>query len=221
MTPNILDIHLDLKKVTDDGTFEGYGSVFNNVDKGHDVVEPGAFKKSLEDWAKKGKLPKMLRDHDPTSPVGVYTEMKEDQHGLWVAGRFTKGVAKATETHLLLKDGAIDGLSIGYRTKDYEIDYDLGVRILKEIDLWEVSIVTMPMNESAFVTAVKNIDSRSLERELRNGLSLSSRDAVRAVSIIKKYLSRDGEVEDLMAAREEKLQDLLAAIRDERLSVFK
>jgi len=148
-------LSLEVKEVSEGGSFTGYGAVFGNVDLGRDLIQRGAFSDSLSDWRSKGKWPKMLWHHNPREPIGVWTDMKEDDYGLHVSGRFTMGVAKAAEAYALLKDNAIDGLSIGYRTQDDEWDRDTDVRKLKKLDLMEVSLVTVPMNPAASVTDVK------------------------------------------------------------------
>lgn len=139
----------------DDGTFSGYSAVFGNVDLGRDIILKGAFTETLSKWRAKGKLPKMLWHHNMRQPIGVWTEMREDDFGLFVRGRFTKGVQAADEAYALLKDGAADGLSIGYDAIDPEYDRDLNVRKLVKVDLWECSLVTMAMNPEATVTGVK------------------------------------------------------------------
>lgn len=191
-------VPFDIKQMPDEtGVFTGYGAVFGNVDAGHDIVMRGAFAESLAKAASTRKMPKMLWQHDMRQPIGVWQEMREDDHGLFVRGKFTKGVQRASETYALMLDGAIDGLSIGYRSLDDEIDRDLGVRKLKKLDLMEVSVVTLPMNEAATVTGVKALLSglsaqewRDLEAALRDE-DLSRADAVKAVSGLKKYLQRD------------------------------
>lgn len=151
----------DIKAVSDDGTFEGYGSVFHVEDDYKDVVVPGAFEKSLADWQAKEKMPALLWQHQASEPIGVYEEMYEDAHGLFVRGRLLKDdVAQAGEAYALLKAGAISGLSIGYRKIVDEYDRETGITILKELDLWEVSAVTFPANDQARIENVKCITTR-------------------------------------------------------------
>src|SRR4051812_18735651 len=104
------------------GTIEGYGSVFNLVDRGGDIVAPGAFKASLAAWKKKKQAPAMLWQHDSYSPVGVWTELVEDDRGLKLTGQLVLDVPQAASARALIAAGAVKGLSIGYRTLDYEID---------------------------------------------------------------------------------------------------
>lgn len=121
----------------------GHASLFGVVDLGRDTVEPGAFAAAL---ARRGAAGiRMLFQHDPAEPVGRWTAMREDRDGLWVEGRLTAGVQKADELAALISAGALDGLSIGFRTVRASNDRKNGVRRIVEADLWEVSIVTFPM----------------------------------------------------------------------------
>ncbi len=118
MTKQRLDIPLKLKSVSDSGEFEGYGSVFGVKDSYDDVVVPGAFSKSLQSWREKNALPAMLWQHQMDEPIGVYTEMKEDEVGLYVKGRLLiddDPLAKRAHAHM--KAGSLTGLSIGYMLK--------------------------------------------------------------------------------------------------------
>jgi HK97 family phage prohead protease len=132
--------------VGDNATVEGYASLFGTVDQGGDAVLPGAFAASL----KAGRRVRMLWQHDPLQPIGVWDDVREDDRGLWVRGRILTDVAKGREAAALVAAGAIDGLSIGYRTKRAERD-GKGRRLLAEVELWEVSIVTFPMLSQARV----------------------------------------------------------------------
>jgi HK97 family phage prohead protease len=126
--------------VGDDATIEGYASLFGNIDQGGDAVQPGAFAGSLQ----AGRKVRMLWQHDPQQPIGVWDDVREDQKGLWVRGRILTEVARGREAAALVAVGAIDGLSIGYRAKRAERD-GKGRRLLSEVELWEVSLVTFPM----------------------------------------------------------------------------
>jgi len=138
--------------VTEGRVIEGYASVFNRRDQGGDVVLPGAYASSLKAMAKADRRVKMLWQHDPAQPIGIWDEVKEDANGLWVKGRLLPEVAKGREAVALLEAGAIDGLSIGYRTVKAERD-GKGQRLLSELELWEVSLVTFPMLPEARVSA--------------------------------------------------------------------
>lgn len=156
---------LTLKREPDqDGIFEGYASVFGVVDQGMDVVERGAFAKSLG----KRKV-KMLWQHEMDKPIGVWEDIYEDERGLFVRGRILKEVEKGREAMALLKAGAIDSMSIGYRTIEAAPEGDGRVRKLLEVDLFEISLVTFPMLPDAKVTNVKSITTeRDFERFLRD-----------------------------------------------------
>lgn len=123
---------------------EGYASLFGLTDQGGDAVLPGAFRASLARLAAGGERVRMLWQHNPAQPIGVWDEIREDGKGLWVKGRLLPEVAQAREAAALIGAGAIDGLSIGYRTIRAERD-GKGRRALAEVELWEVSLVTFPM----------------------------------------------------------------------------
>lgn len=156
----------ELKREPDeDGSFEGYASVFDVVDLGMDVVAKGAFAKSLGS----GRRVKMLWQHSMSDPIGVFDEVREDERGLFVRGRLLKDVQKGRETMALLRAGAIDGLSIGYRIVEAMAEAGGRVRKLTEIELHEISIVTSPMLPVAKVTAFKSITTeREFEAFLRD-----------------------------------------------------
>lgn len=145
---------LEVKQVTDEGVFEGYGSVYGNIDNGGDIVLAGAFDKSLQNKSP-GKV-KMLLQHDTRRPIGVWDDLYSDSKGLVVKGRLLLGTTDGKETYEFMKAGAIDGLSIGYRVQDSNYDRDSDIRTIIKADLMEVSAVTFPMNELAIVNAVKS-----------------------------------------------------------------
>jgi uncharacterized protein len=138
--------------VTDGVVVSGYASLFGKRDQGGDVVQPGAYAASLSALAAGGRRVKMLWQHDPAQPIGVWDEVREDATGLWVKGRILSEVERGREAAALLAAGAIDGLSIGYRTRRAERD-GKGQRLLSELELWEVSLVTFPMLPEARVSA--------------------------------------------------------------------
>lgn len=202
-------------KLADDGaatgTIEGYGSVFGLLDRGGDIVMPGAFKASLAAWKKQKALPPMLWQHDPYTPVGVWTDATEDEKGLKLTGQLVMEVPAASSARALIAAGAVKGLSIGYRTQDYEIDRPTGARRLKKVDLWEISLVTFPMLPEAQISGVKSFDPRALEQQLRTDCNLSSAAAVKAVAIVKQHL-RDGGDQPEPEPRDG-LKDLLMSLR--------
>jgi uncharacterized protein len=138
--------------VTDGTLIEGYASLFGKRDQGGDVVQKGAYAASLKRLLQGNRAVKMLWQHDPAQPIGVWEEVHEDSTGLWVKGRILTEVEKGREAVALLSAGAIDGLSIGYRTVKSERD-GKGQRLLQELELWEVSLVTFPMLPEARVAA--------------------------------------------------------------------
>ena len=189
---------LELKAYNDDdddenkGMFEGYASVFGNKDLGNDVVVNGAFRKSLR--AKGARKIKMLFQHDTKEPIGVYTQIKEDGNGLYVKGQLAMNTQKGREVYELMKMGAIDGLSVGYRVdaKGYSYDERGKKRMLKEVDLMEISAVTFPMNPKARVSAVKAEDRsvRDWETFLRDEGGLSRSESKVAANAVSKALDQ-------------------------------
>ncbi|TWI38234.1 HK97 family phage prohead protease [Paracoccus sulfuroxidans] len=154
----------------------GYGSVSGNVDSGGDVVMPGAFSESL----KSGRKVKMLWNHNSDEPCGVWADIVEDERGLKVSGIISE-TARGKDVIALLKDGAIDSLSIGYRTVDAEWKGD--TRQIHKAELWEISIVTFPMNELAKIDSIKasEMTKRDLEKKLRDS-GFSRNDAQKLIS---------------------------------------
>lgn len=140
-------------RVRPDGQFEGYASLFGVADLGKDIVERGAFRESI---ARRGTTGvKLLWQHDPAEPIGRWIALAEDSRGLFVRGQLSLAVARAREIHTLMQEGAIDGLSIGFRSEKARTEPRSGLRRLERVDLWEISIVTFPMLPQARVSAVK------------------------------------------------------------------
>jgi len=135
------------------GIFEGYTSLFNLRDLGNDIVMPGAFATSLRERGRQGV--KLLWQHDAAQPIGSWLAIAEDGRGLKVRGRLNLQVAKAREVLSLMREGSVDGLSIGFRTRRARRDPATGLRRLYDVDLWEISLVTFPMLPQARVDAVK------------------------------------------------------------------
>ena len=175
-------------KVTDGVEIEGYASLFGCSDQGGDIVKAGAYQKSLADLNAKGRSVKMLWQHDPAQPIGIWDEVREDAKGLYVKGRLLKNVEKGREAVALIAAGAIDGLSIGYRTVRAEKLRDpkdgKAARLLSELELWEVSLVTFPMLPDArLVTEEKGDDPFGTDAMLR--------DLADALTGARKLLARD------------------------------
>jgi HK97 family phage prohead protease len=179
---------LEIRAVSDDGTIEGYGSVFDVRDDYDDVVAAGAFVESLKAHKAAGTMPAMLWQHDPDEPIGVWSAMAEDEKGLKVTGRLALDTVRGKEAHSLLKLGALNGLSIGFVSKQWMYDRESEVRTVTEIDLWEVSLVTFPANSKARITNVKSIEAmesvRDAELMLRDR-GFSKTEAVALVARIK------------------------------------
>ncbi|KQQ37840.1 primosomal replication protein N [Rhizobium sp. Leaf306] len=155
MRPNVRKFaNLELAGIAGDGTFSGYASVFGEVDLGRDRIERGAFLSSLVERGAPGV--RMLYQHDPNEPIGAWKTIREDGRGLFVEGVLSPGVARSREVLALMKSGALDGLSIGFRTVRARTDAKTGVRRILEADLWEISVVTFPMLPSARVSDVKH-----------------------------------------------------------------
>jgi HK97 family phage prohead protease len=177
---------LQIKAAGDDGTVEGYGSVFGVRDNYDDVIAKGAFVQSLKDHKAAGTMPAMLWQHDADKPIGVWTEMVEDEKGLRIKGQLAMETVKGKEAHALLKMGALNGLSIGFMSKEWSYDRETEVRTLTAIDLWEVSLVTFPANEKARVTNVKSADEMATPKDAEKAL----RDAGFSKSDATAFVSR-------------------------------
>ncbi|RUW55060.1 HK97 family phage prohead protease [Mesorhizobium sp. M1A.F.Ca.ET.072.01.1.1] len=165
----------------DTGVFSGYGAVFGNLDSHKDVIEPGAFKSTLTDWNNRGRLPAMKLMHGSAGnpfvfddlPIGKWTEMKEDNRGLFVKGKLSNlDTDYGKRIHGLMKDGILDGLSIGYSPVDVTPPSPTGEerRRLKSVKLYEVSIVDDPSNDKARVKAVKAAAGITTIREFEDFL---------------------------------------------------
>jgi HK97 family phage prohead protease len=197
-----LDVTFDAKSfhidADDERKFAGYANTFDHLDRAGDITMRGAFLKSLSKHLEKGTKVKMLAHHDTTRPIGVWEKMVEDEKGLYVEGRLTKGVRDADEAYELLKDGALDAMSIGYRVVREEYDRKSGANLLHEVDLHEISLVAIPANQESVITAVKSgYDVRSLEKSLRDaGLSRREAKALLAKGVSGLESERDASAHD-------------------------
>ncbi len=207
-----LDRPFEVKAIQQDGTFEGFGSVFGNVDSYKEVVAAGAFAESLASWKTAGRLPPVLWQHRSGEPIGPYLEMEERPVGLWVKGQLlVDDVQKAKEAHALMKAKAVNGLSIGFVTREDSYDRVTGIRTLKKVDLWEVSVVTFPANPSAQISSVKSaIDAvqtlSEAEDFLRDVGRLSKAQATAFISRIKSMPTARSD-------SDQGLDEVLAAIK--------
>ena len=204
--------HEDEEK--EEGVFEGYGSVFNNTDLGNDIIKKGAFEKSLRKKGPKGV--KMLYQHKSDMPIGVYEKIMEDEKGLYVKGKLALGTQAGKEAYELMKMGALSGLSIGFRTneKGYHYDKRTRKRIIEEVELMEVSLVTFPMNPKAQVDMVKSEDItiREWENGMRDAFNLSRSEAkVAAKAVYQVFEERKS---DEMSDSLEEDAELVEAIKN-------
>ena len=193
-----------------EGVFMGYGSIFGNKDLGNDIVERGAFLKSINDRGANGV--KLLWQHKTDTPIGIFEEIREDKKGLKVRGKLALKTQGGNEAYELMKMGALDGMSIGYRADPAKQKYDEKNkrRHLKELDLMEISLVTFPMNPRARIHAVKGeaMNIRDLEQGLRDAFSFSRSDAKVAAKAVhgafdnQRDAEKEGDIELLEAIRQ-------------------
>jgi len=169
-----------------DGSFSGYASVFGAIDQGNDMVARGAFSASLKN--RQPNSVRMLFQHDPDEPIGCWKKIKEDEKGLFVEGKITRGVRRSEEVLQLMREGALDGLSIGFKTKRARTNPSTKVRTILAADLWEISVVTFPLLEEARIETVKSSNNtkrpsaREFERWLTRDAGLSRREAKTIIS---------------------------------------
>lgn len=199
------DFAFEIKAIRDNGTFEGYGSVFGVKDGHGEIVAPGAFTESLQKHKAQGTIPALLWQHRQDEPCGAFTSMAEDSRGLKVSGQLALKTVRGAEAYEFLRMGAVSGLSIGFRTQQDGWDKS-GIRTLKKVDLLEVSIVTFPSNDAARVEAVKSIQSiRQAEQALRDA-GFSRNEAAIFLSRVKSLTPRD-------AGQDNSLKAIFAALR--------
>ena len=168
-----------------EGEITGYGSVFGNQDLRESIIQLGAFSESLSKHRASGTKPAMLWQHDPREPIGVWERVEEDARGLKVSGRLNLDTARGREALSLVKQGALDGLSIGVNVEQQTVDRATNIRTLTRVDLWEISLVTFPANPLARLKgkwAAPHFETRSdLESFLRDaGLPRAAARAVTA-----------------------------------------
>ena len=158
------DFTFDVHDVTNEGTIEGYASVFNNIDSAGDIIAPGAFKRTLASWQAKNRPIPVLWQHDAYDPIGITETISEDGKGLHVRARLITTVQRAKDAHALAQAGALGGLSIGFSVPHTASDgqpaitrdEDRDARVFREVRLWEYSLVTFPANEEATIDNVKH-----------------------------------------------------------------
>ena len=199
------------------GIFEGYANTFDYKDHAGDITQKGAFTKSLMRHKENGTMPALLWQHEMKSPIGVWLDMKEDAKGLWAKGKLTKGVQKADEALLLMKDGALKGLSIGYFPEDEEYSKENKANLLKQVDLLETSLVTFPCNDQSQVESVKTMirngdmpTEREFEKALRD-LGFSQKLAKQIIAVGYKETAANDPIYELEQA--EKLDEILNLLK--------
>lgn len=197
MNTKTLDFGFELKSIDENGMFEGYGSVFGVKDSYDEVVAPGAFADTLAAQKASGKMPALLWQHRSGEPIGVYTDMSEDNIGLKVSGQLALKTARGAEAYELLKMKAISGLSIGFVPREDSYDRVTGIRTLKKVDLWEVSLVTFPANDAARIQGVKSIeeitDLKGAEAYLRDSAGMTRSQALAFIARVKSFGQRDAD----------------------------
>lgn len=204
-------LNIELKADGPEGRISGYGAVFGNVDSTGDRIMPGAFKQSLEN-----RKPKMLWQHNMADPIGVFEEFYEDDHGLYMEGKLVLGATRGRDAFALAEAGAIDGLSIGYMVPEGGAEMNGTIREIRQIDLFEVSMVTVPANPEATITGVKaDLTPGDAERLLRaNGYSRSQAKAFVAGGFnAMKGLRDAGALQDVDALRDAGVLDALEKLK--------
>ncbi len=189
----------DVKNITDEGVIEGYGNVFNVKDHALDITMKGAFSKSLSDIKSNGKTLPLLYQHKADEPIGVFTELSEDQHGLKVKAQINLDTQKGREVLSLIKQKAISGLSIGYRTIREEWDGKQKANLLHELDIHEISAVTFPCNEASRIDLVKSLLEHSQlpsQPELEKALKETGLTNTQAKMIVAKYQPDRKDIKD-------------------------
>jgi HK97 family phage prohead protease len=181
-------------KFTDGMKFSGYASIFGGVDSYNDTIAKGAYAETIGERQR----PIRMRWNHHGDIIGKWTVLKEDAKGLYVEGELTPNHSKASDVYASLKHGAIDGMSIGYRVKDYEQTEN--IRLLKKIDLIEISIVEEPADLGAKIASVKSeieqfTSLKEFETLLRDAGRFTKEDATALVSRIKSIARRDADAE--------------------------
>jgi len=221
--------------ISDLGEFSGYGSIFGNVDLGGDIVEPGAFSKSLQAHKKNGTMPAMFYSHDTREPIGDWLEMGEDDTGLLGKGiLWIEDVPRAKQARKVMRGTGPKGLSIGYVTKKYKMarvahlegGAEIDVRVLQEVDLLEVSPVVFAMNPLATITDAKGLDGalvdiRTLEKVLQNSLNLTCKQAKAFLSGGYSALKREVEGAQRDVEMPEEQKQAIAEMIAQARNIFK
>lgn len=196
MKTKVRHLTLEIKSFAEDGTFAGYGSVFGVKDSYGDVVVKGAFQNSLTT-----KMPKLLWQHRSDTPIGVLTSAFEDAKGLKIEGKLALETTTGNDAYHLMKMGAIDGLSIGYYLKKFDVNKEEKTLYIQDVDLLEVSLVTFPANQESLVETVK---SEFLGSSLNNVVANFGKRLHDVECMLLRHESKiaEGSVEDETAEAE-------------------
>lgn len=195
----------EIKALSESGQIEGLAAGYGNLDNGGDIVEPGAFTASLAAHKVAGTMPAMLLYHDPRRPAGRWDAFEESSAGLVAKGQLSLAAGDGREAYALLKDKALTGLSIGYRAEKEARGKQSGSRLIQQAKLFEVSLVSVPMNERTRITGVKSLATIQDIENLFRDSGLSGRKAKRAASAA--WAAIDGKFDD--DPTEQKLAELL------------
>lgn len=187
----------ELTEANDEGEFSGYAAVFGNRDSGNDIIEKGAFTKTLVENFNRIKI--LSQHHEHELPIGKPLELREDDHGLYIRGKISD-TQKGRDIRTLLKDGVLTEMSIGYDAVKFDFDNATGIRHLKEIRLWEVSIVTWAMNDQAKVDAVKSLQSEveDMTEELKAEIK-AGKISPRKLESLKPFIAVMREMADILS----------------------
>lgn len=222
MQHDVFETQFDVKFVGNSGVFEGYASVFDETDSVRDRVAAGAFAQSLTRYRSENRFPPLLWQHDSKEPIGAWRLMREDAHGLFVRGElFVADIPRAKQAYKLLREGVVTGLSIGYRAVQSHYDSAAKARVLTEVDLHEVSLVTFPALASARISAVKAAleagqmpDVRAFEHFLRDA-GFSRRQAK---SIVAGGYKQSGSCDAALDETEAEI-DMISALTEKLRSL--
>lgn len=216
MDHKTIQASFEVKQVSDEGIIEGYGNVFDVKDHALDITMKGAFTKSLQSIKSNGKTLPLLYQHKADEPIGVFTELSEDQHGLKVKAQINLDTQKGREVLSLIKQKAISGLSIGYRTIREEWDSKQKANLLHELEVHEISAVTFPCNEASRIDRVKSLLEHSClptQPELEKALKETGFTNSQAKMVVAKYRPNHKDITDFsqdeLKAHISDCQDLL------------
>ena len=171
------------------GEFAGYAAVFGNLDGGRDIIQPGAFSKTIEQDFPRIKI--LSQHNEYELPIGKPIELREDAKGLYIRGKISN-TAKGRDIQTLLKDGVLNELSIGYDAVEFDFDGEKNIRYLKEVRLWEVSVVTWAMNDQATIDEVKSLTA-ALREEAKSG-----KITPRRMAALKPFIAVVRELSDIL-----------------------